>query len=230
MSGCACLIVGKHPKFCRPSGVWPNETALSTSVRAKMGRFYTETALARRLWNQPEDSCEVEKARVHRRSPHRAHSSRSTLLRLAGGHRRRLLLHWPGRGKTAEGKLSLFVGVDHTSKFTVVVLAQKADMRAAAAFHRSTYLSRSVPCSPTTAPCSHTCRRSTPMPSLRPALPGPRNRIPAEQAQPSLFLDQPKPTGYRSLQTLDADSRDYPTPNTSNAGTRQLCHRLIESL
>ena len=36
--------------------------------------------------------------------------------------------------RTAEGKLYLFVAIDRTSKFVVVELAEKADMRAAAAF------------------------------------------------------------------------------------------------
>ncbi len=37
-------------------------------------------------------------------------------------------------GRTAEGKLYLFVAIDRTSKFAVVELVEKADMRAAAAF------------------------------------------------------------------------------------------------
>jgi hypothetical protein len=36
--------------------------------------------------------------------------------------------------RTAEGKLYLFVAIDRTSKFAVVELVEKADMRAAAAF------------------------------------------------------------------------------------------------
>ena len=36
--------------------------------------------------------------------------------------------------RTAQGKLYLFVAIDRTSKFTVVELVEKADMRAAAAF------------------------------------------------------------------------------------------------
>src|SRR3982074_2601810 len=36
--------------------------------------------------------------------------------------------------RTAEGKLSLFVAIDRTSKFAVVELVEKADMQAAAAF------------------------------------------------------------------------------------------------
>ena len=38
------------------------------------------------------------------------------------------------QGRTAEGKLSLFIALDRTSKFTVVELVEKADMRAAADF------------------------------------------------------------------------------------------------
>jgi transposase-like protein len=37
-------------------------------------------------------------------------------------------------GRTAEGKLYLFVGIDRTSKFAFVELVERADMRAAAAF------------------------------------------------------------------------------------------------
>src|SRR3984957_10378592 len=37
-------------------------------------------------------------------------------------------------GRTAEGKLYLFVAIDRTSKFAVVELVEKADMQAAAAF------------------------------------------------------------------------------------------------
>jgi hypothetical protein len=36
--------------------------------------------------------------------------------------------------RTAEGKLYLFAAIDRTSKFAVVELVQRADMRAAAAF------------------------------------------------------------------------------------------------
>lgn len=39
--------------------------------------------------------------------------------------------------QTAEGKLSLFVAIDRTSSFAVVVLHQKAGKRAAAAFLRN---------------------------------------------------------------------------------------------
>jgi transposase InsO family protein len=36
--------------------------------------------------------------------------------------------------KTAQGKLSLFVAIDRTSKFAIVELVERTDMRAAAAF------------------------------------------------------------------------------------------------
>jgi hypothetical protein len=40
-------------------------------------------------------------------------------------------------GRTAEGKLYLFVAIDRTSKFAVVELVERADMRAAAVFLES---------------------------------------------------------------------------------------------
>ena len=65
--------------------------------------------------------------------------------------------------RTAEGKLYLFVAIDRTSKFVVVELVKKADMRAAAAFLEP--LSKrshtaSIPCSPITESSSPTCRRT----------------------------------------------------------------------
>jgi transposase-like protein len=47
--------------------------------------------------------------------------------------------------RIAEGKLYLFVAIDRTSKFAVVELVEKADMRAAAAVPPSARRSRSVP-------------------------------------------------------------------------------------
>ena len=65
--------------------------------------------------------------------------------------------------RTAEGKLYLFVAIDRTSKFVVVELVKKADMRAAAAFFEP--LSKrshtaSIPCSPITESSSPICQRT----------------------------------------------------------------------
>ncbi len=47
--------------------------------------------------------------------------------------------------RTAQGKLYLFVAIDRTSKFAVVELVEKADMRAAASVPRNARRSHSVP-------------------------------------------------------------------------------------
>jgi len=83
--------------------------------------------------------------------------------------------------RTAEGKLYLFVATDRTSKFVVVELVERADVRAAVAFLEA--LVQAVPYiastrySPTTASSSRTClrtdkgqrRASADIPSTEPA-------------------------------------------------------------
>jgi transposase-like protein len=65
--------------------------------------------------------------------------------------------------RTAEGKLYLFVAIDRTSKFAVVELVERADMRAVAAFLEVLVEAvpyASTPYSPTTASSLPICRRT----------------------------------------------------------------------
>ena len=69
--------------------------------------------------------------------------------------------------RTAEGKLYLLVAIDRTSKFAVVELVERADMRAAAAFLDALVHIASTPCSLTTASSSPICRRIGKGPTAR---------------------------------------------------------------
>ena len=98
--------------------------------------------------------------------------------------------------RKAEGKLYLFIAIDRTSKFALVELVEKADMRAAAAFLAS--LIKAVPYRIHTALTDNGIQ-FVDLPKDRqgltarfrghpfgPYLPCPRDRTPAYQAQPSL--------------------------------------------
>src|SRR4030088_2359051 len=120
----------------------PRSTVLSGERRAVIGAFRKHTLL-------PLDDC------LYALQSTIPHLTRSSLHRCLERHgisrlpevegdkpRRKKFDSYPigffhidlAEVRTAEGKLSLFVAIDRTSKFAVVELVEKADMQAAAAF------------------------------------------------------------------------------------------------